>query len=67
VDDDVLGDQLARVRAAYARDPEHEWRRLETGAPNRLEYLVTTYALERELKPRDPRLQILDVGGGPGR
>jgi SAM-dependent methyltransferase len=67
MDDSRLDDQLARVRAWYDRDPEHEWRRHETGAQNRLEYLVTTYALERDMTPRDPPLRILDAGGGPGR
>ena len=58
---------LARIRRAYDRDPEREWARLETGAQNRLEFLVTSHALERAL-PAPARLgPILDAGGGPGR
>ena len=63
-----MEDTLARVRAAYDADPEREWRRLEMGAQNRLEYLVTSHALARHLPPAGavaPR--VLDAGGGPGR
>jgi SAM-dependent methyltransferase len=64
-----VDDTAARVRAAYDADAEREWRRLETGAQNRLEYLVTSEALARHLPPvaagDGPR--VLDAGGGPGR
>jgi SAM-dependent methyltransferase len=62
-----MDDHLARVRRTYARDPEREWARLETGAQNRLEYTVTTYALERDLPPPGLACRVLDAGGGPGR
>ncbi|HVC35785.1 MAG TPA: class I SAM-dependent methyltransferase [Chloroflexota bacterium] len=62
-----MDDQLGRIRRAYDQDPEREWARLETGAQNRLEYLVTASALERHLRPPDPVGRILDAGGGPGR
>ena len=62
-----MADDLADIRAAYDRDPEHEWRRLETGAQARLEYLITRHALRRHLPPPGPLCRILDAGGGPGR
>ena len=63
-----MDEATARVRAAYDAEPELEWDRLETGAQNRLEYLITHYVLARHLPPIGgiaPRL--LDAGGGPGR
>jgi SAM-dependent methyltransferase len=60
-------DDLERVRRTYGRNPEREWARLETGAQNRLEYVVTIYALERDLPAPDQTPRILDAGGGPGR
>jgi SAM-dependent methyltransferase len=56
-----------RIRRAYDQNPEHEWARLETGAQNRLEYLVTSYALRRDLPVPGHDVRILDAGGGPGR
>ncbi len=56
-----------RVRAAYDRDPEREWRRLESGAQYRLEHLVNMHALRRHLPPAAGQPRILDAGGGPGR
>jgi SAM-dependent methyltransferase len=63
----AMDEQLAVIRRAYDQDPEREWARLETGAQNRLEYLVTRAALLRHLPPPDPPCRILDAGGGPGR
>ena len=60
-------DQLARVRAAYDRDPEREWGRLEGGAQARPEFVVTMHALGRHLPPPDRPCHLLDAGGGPGR
>jgi hypothetical protein len=62
-----MDEVLARVRADYDRDPAREWDRLESGAQNRLEYLVTTTALERHLPPLDRPRRVLAAGGGPGR
>ncbi|MCL4545370.1 MAG: class I SAM-dependent methyltransferase [Chloroflexi bacterium] len=58
---------LSRVRAAYDRDAEREWCRLEAGAQSRLEFLITSYALQRHLPPLDRPCRVLDAGGGPGR
>src|SRR5207247_1884993 len=58
---------LSRVQTAYDRDPEREWGRLELGAQDRLEYLITSHALTRHLPPRDRPRHVLDAGGGPGR
>jgi SAM-dependent methyltransferase len=62
-----VDEQFDRIRRAYDREPEREWSRLETGAQNRLEYLVTSYALRRDLPSPGPGARILDAGGGPGR
>jgi SAM-dependent methyltransferase len=62
-----VDEQLDRIRRAYDRDPQREWSRLETGAQNRLEYLVTSYALRRDLPAPERCPRILDAGGGPGR
>ncbi len=62
-----MDDTLSRVRDAYDRDPEREWRRLETRAQFRLEHLVTWHALERHLPALDRPRRVLDAGGGPGR
>jgi SAM-dependent methyltransferase len=58
---------LAQVRAAYDHDPDREWRRLESGVPNRIELLVTCHALRRHLPPPAAGGRVLDAGGGPGR
>jgi ubiquinone/menaquinone biosynthesis C-methylase UbiE len=55
------------TRFAYDLDPEREWRRLESGAQARLEFIVTRFALERHLPSPSPSFRILDAGGGPGR
>jgi SAM-dependent methyltransferase len=60
-------DDAARVRAAYAADPQREWDRLTSGAQDRLEWVVTRHALARHLPPPDGRRRVLDAGGGPGR
>jgi SAM-dependent methyltransferase len=60
-------DPLDQVRAAYDRDPEREWRRLETRAQGRLEHLITREALRRHIPPPAACGPILDAGGGPGR
>jgi ubiquinone/menaquinone biosynthesis C-methylase UbiE len=62
-----MTDTLAQVRAAYDRYPEREWQRLEGGAQARLEYLITTHALQQHLPAPDPACHLLDAGGGPGR
>lgn len=62
-----MEDPLDKVRAFYDGDPEREWKRLESGAQNRLEYLVTVHALEQHLPRLDRPRRVLDAGGGPGR
>jgi SAM-dependent methyltransferase len=62
-----MADTVAQVRAAYDRYPEREWERLESGAQARLEYLITTHALQQYLPSPDPPRHLLDAGGGPGR
>ena len=49
-----MTDTLAQVRAAYDRAPEHEWYRLVGGAQARLEYLITTHALQQHLPAPHP-------------
>jgi SAM-dependent methyltransferase len=63
----AMTDTLAQVRAAYDRYPEREWNRLVDGAQARLEYLITTHALQQHLPAPDPACYLLDAGGGPGR
>jgi len=58
---------LDQVRVVYDSDPEGEWGRFEARAQMRLEYLITTHALERHLPQPDRAFHILDAGGGPGR
>src|SRR5215212_4962852 len=58
---------LAQVRMAYDRYPEREWNRLVGGAQARLEYLITTHALQQHLPSPDPAHHLLDAGGGTGR
>lgn len=60
-------DSIDQVRAAYDRNPEHEWQRLEIRAQMRLEYLITRHALEHHLPGPDRCSHVLDAGGGPGR
>lgn len=43
-------DSIDQVRAAYDRNPEHEWQRLEIRTQMRLEYLITRHALEHHLR-----------------
>jgi SAM-dependent methyltransferase len=62
-----MTDTLAQVRAAYDRYPEREWQRLEGGAQARLEYLITTHALQQHLPSPEPACHLLDAAGGPGR
>src|SRR5678816_319574 len=62
-----MTDTLAQVRAAYELHPEREWQRLEGGAQARLEYLITTHALQQHLPAPEPACHVLDAGGGPGR
>jgi SAM-dependent methyltransferase len=58
----------ARVRQRYAGKAQQEWDRLEANPITRIEYLITTHALERYLNTAVPRnALVLDVGCGPGR
>jgi SAM-dependent methyltransferase len=58
---------IEEIRAAYDRDADREWNRLEGGAQHRLEYLVTQHVLQQHLPQPTPDVRILDAGGGPGR
>lgn len=60
-----MDDAITRLRAAYDPAPELEWARLADRLHARLEYEVTSHALERHLPP--PPARVLDAGGGPGR
>ena len=53
--------RIEEVKAYYDSDPALEWARLEE---NREEFLLTTYMMDKYVKPGD---SVLDIGGGPGR
>lgn len=57
-------DWSKQIRQRYAGKAVQEWKRLSATPITRIEYLVTTYCLERYL-PNAGR--ILDAGSGPGR
>lgn len=52
---------IDRVREHYDSDPQLEWDRLERQP---FEFELTTYMMDRYIKPGD---SLLDIGGGPGR
>ena len=62
-----MDEQLSQVRAAYSMSPAGEWDRLVSGAQSRLEYLITSHALQRHLPTPGDSAHVLDAGGGPGR
>ena len=62
-----MDDGLAAVRAAFDRDPDLEWQRLEIFPRSRLEYMIVSAALARNLPAPDRSTSVLDAGGGPGR
>ena len=49
------------VQDYYNQNAELEWRRLDE---HPFEFLLSTYMMERYIKPGD---RVLDIGGGPGR
>ena len=51
----------AIIQAYYNANAELEWQRLEE---HPFEFLLTTYMMEKYIRPGD---RILDIGGGPGR
>jgi ubiquinone/menaquinone biosynthesis C-methylase UbiE len=53
---------VSDVQRYYDENAEHEWRRLES---DRTEFALTMRALQEHLPP--PALDVLDIGGGPGR
>lgn len=55
---------LYTVRARYAGKASQEWERLTTTPIRRIEYLITSYRLQRYLPPSG---MTLDAGSGPGR
>ncbi len=54
-------DEAELVRAFYNRDARMEWGRLDR---HPVEFAVTKRYLERYIQPR---MRVLDIGGGPGR
>ena len=54
-------ESIETVRQHYNADPDMEWRRLEH---NYFEFLLTTYMMDKYVRPGD---SILDIGGGPGQ
>ncbi len=51
------------VRGYYNANAEREWERLVSDAYHKLEFIVTTYFLDKYL----PKMElVLDAGGGPG-
>jgi ubiquinone/menaquinone biosynthesis C-methylase UbiE len=55
---------MSVIREFYDNTAEREWRRLALDAYHRLEFIVTTYFLEKYLPKTG---LVLDAGGGPGR
>lgn len=56
-----MQEDIATVQNYYDQNAELEWRRLDE---HPFEFLLTTYMMERYIKPGD---RVLDIGGGPGR
>ena len=54
-------ESIQNVRAYYDANVEKEWARL---AEHPFEFILTTYMMEKYIKPGD---SVLDIGGGPGR
>lgn len=52
---------IENVRRHYDENPQMEWDRLSN---HPFEFLLTTWMMEKYVKPGD---RILDIGGGPGR
>ncbi len=58
------GEQVKIIKEHYAKHVRDEWKRLDTGAFHRLEFLTTMHFLKKVFPKRG---LILDAGGGPGR
>ena len=56
-----MTDGLEQIKQYYDEDSLREWDRLER---HPFELLLTTYMMEKYIKPGD---SVLDIGGGPGR
>lgn len=54
-------DNIETVRQHYNENAQTEWARLEY---NFFEFQLTTYMMDKYIKPGD---SVLDIGGGPGR
>ena len=54
-------DSIEEVRRFYDSASQMEWERLEK---HPFEFLLTTYMMERYVRPGN---RVLDIGGGPGR
>lgn len=52
---------IDNVKQYYDSESEQEWERLEK---HKFEFILTTYMMDKYIKPGD---KILDIGGGPGR
>ena len=57
-----MKENIETVRQYYNRGAEHEWDRL--GSRHPVEFLLTTWMMDKYVRPGD---SILDIGGGPGR
>lgn len=57
-----MKENIETVRQYYNRGAEHEWDRL--GSRHPVEFLLTTWMMDKYVRPGDA---ILDIGGGPGR
>ena len=55
---------LDGIRQGYDGQSSAEWDRLQASPITRIEYLITSYCLERYLPEKG---LVLDAGSGPGR
>ncbi|MGI6191975.1 MAG: class I SAM-dependent methyltransferase [Christensenellales bacterium] len=56
-----MTESVSTVRAYYDENAQHEWERLDR---HPFEFALTTYMMDRYIRPGD---RVLDIGGGPGR
>jgi SAM-dependent methyltransferase len=56
-----MEESIQTVRDYYDKNAHEEWARLEK---HPFEFILTTYMMERYVRPGD---SVLDIGGGPGR
>jgi len=56
-----MKDSIRAVQAYYDENAQREWERLSA---HPFEFILTTWMMEKFIKPGD---SVLDIGGGPGR